>query len=77
MIAIFDQPIVPAFKIDPQPSSSQNLELAIDLLSQDRDSKQKGQDSCFLELSGLSSLRGGLSRLGLVSQRRCRTTTWY
>ena len=68
MIAIFDRPIVPAFKIDPQPSSSQNLELAIDLLNQDRESKQKGQDPCFLEVSDLSSLRGGLSRLRLVSR---------
>ena len=65
---IFGQPIVPAFKIDPQPPNWQNLQLVVDLLNQDRDSKQKGPKPCFLELSGGSSFSGGLMSSRLVSR---------
>ena len=66
VIEILSPSAVPAFKIEPQPSSSQNLELAIDLLNQDRDSKQKGQNPCHFEIPGRSFLRGGFSSLHLV-----------
>ena len=66
MIDVFEQPATPAFEIDSQPSSSQNLELAIDLLNQDRDSKQKGKNPCHFDIPGPSYLRGGISSLRLV-----------
>lgn len=69
MSDFFDPSVAPAFKIDPQPSSSQNLELAIDLLNQDRDSKRKGQNPCYFEIPGPSSLRGGYSSPRLVCRR--------
>ena len=40
----------------------------MDLLNQDRDSKQKGQSTCYFEIPGFSSLRGGISGLRLVSR---------
>ena len=70
MTDVFDQPAAPAFEINTQPSSSQNLELALDLLNQDRDSKQdskqKGKKPCYFEIPGRSYLRGGISSLRLV-----------
>ena len=66
MTDVFDQPAAPAFEINTQPSSSQNLELAIDLLNQDRDSKQKGKNPCYFEIPDRSYLRGGISSLRLV-----------
>lgn len=68
---VFGQSFVPTFKIDPQPSSSQNLELAIDLLNQDRESKQERQNPCYFEIPGLSYFRGGYSSPRLES-RHCR-----
>lgn len=69
MLEVFGQSFVPTFKIDPQPSSSQNLELAIDLLNQDRESKQERQNPCYFEIPGLSSFRGGYSSPRLVCLR--------
>ncbi|KAM0799166.1 hypothetical protein BDR22DRAFT_890691 [Usnea florida] len=71
---IIGQPIIPAFKIDPQPPSTQNLQLVVDLLNQDRDSKQKGPKPCFVNISGGSSVSGGLMSSRLES-RECNA--WY
>lgn len=52
------------------------MELAIDLLNQDRDSKQKGRNPCYFEIPGASSFRGGVSSFDMVSRLGWRAATW-
>lgn len=63
---IFDDSIIPAFAIDPQPSSGQNLDLAFDFLEQDRDSRTKDHNLCYLQSQNDENIRGGLSSSRIV-----------
>ncbi len=58
---IFDPSIAPAATINPQPSSSQNLQLALDLLDQDEYRRSRGKDICSIHFPSSSLFRGGLS----------------
>lgn len=63
---ILDGSISPAATISPQPSSSHNLQLALDLLEQDQHSRTREHHLCSAQFPSSSLFRGGLSRSGVV-----------
>ncbi|KAK4691896.1 hypothetical protein P7C71_g5203, partial [Lecanoromycetidae sp. Uapishka_2] len=71
---IFDRSIAPAVTITPQPSSSQNLQLALDLLDQDQYSKLREDYPCSIQFPSSSHFRGGLSSSG-VKKEECAART--